>query len=405
MPTLTNRVPKYCFHRASGQGYVTIENRMIYLGAYRTAPSKAEYNRLIAEWLSAGRRLPSDPQAITIAEVIAAFRRHAAAYYGPNSKAAVNIDESLRPVVKLYAQTPAMDFGPLKLKAVREAMIHAGRVRTNINRHIARIKSVFAWAVSNEMIPASVYHGLMAVKGLQAGRGGAVEGEAVKPVPVEYVEAIIPHVSPQVAAMIRLQLLTGMRPGEVTIMRGTDLDTAGKLWLYRPAHHKTEHHGHERLIYLGPKAQDVLRPFLKADLSSYLFSPAEAEAWRRAKIHAQRTTPLSCGNRPGSNKRKSPKRILGDHYITGAYLTAIYRGCDRAFPPPPDITAKADRVKWQREHRWHPHQLRHTAATALRKEHGLEKASVILGHKTLTATQIYAEKNVEAAQAVMAMVG
>jgi len=43
--------------------------------------------------------------------------------------------------------------------------------------------------------------------------------------------------------------------------------------------------------------------------------------------------------------------------------------------------------------RWHPHQLRHNAATQLRKEYGLEAAQVILGHKTITVTQVYAEKN------------
>lgn len=54
---------------------------------------------------------------------------------------------------------------------------------------------------------------------------------------------------------------------------------------------------------------------------------------------------------------------------------------------------------------WHPHQLRHTTATKLRAEFGLEPAQVILGHKTLVATQIYAEKNVKTAIQIMAQVG
>ncbi|MGA2443407.1 MAG: hypothetical protein ABSH08_20840 [Tepidisphaeraceae bacterium] len=325
---------------------------MIYLGIFGTSASKAEYSRIIAEWLAAGRRLPTDPQAITIAEVVAAFRRHARVYYGPASQSPANIDEALRPVVRLYAKTPAVEFGPLRLKAVRESMIAAGRVRSNINHHISRIKSVFKWAAENELIPASVFHGLMAVKGLQAGRCGAVESEPVKPVPIEHVEAIIPHVSPQVGARIRLQLLTAMRPEEMCIMRGCAIDTTGKLWVYRPAHHKTQQHGHDRAVYLGPKGQDVLRPFLKPDLSAYLFSPADADAWRRAKLHEQRKTPPSCGNRPGSNRRKNPRRRPGEHYDSGSYLVAVYRGCDKAFPPPAEMTDEADRLKWRREHRW-----------------------------------------------------
>jgi integrase len=65
----------------------------------------------------------------------------------------------------------------------------------------------------------------------------------------------------------------------------------------------------------------------------------------------------------------------------------------------------AQRKIWHRQWCSHPHQLRHTAATELRKTHGLEAAQVILGHKTLTVTQLYAEKNVEAAMKIMAEIG
>jgi integrase len=120
------------------------------------------------------------------------------------------------------------------------------------------------------------------------------------------VEAVLPQVSPQVGAMIRLQLLTGMRSGEVCIMRSCDIDTTGKLWVYRPAHHKTQHHGHSREVYLGPKAQDVLRSFLKADLAAYVFDPRDAEQHRRQIQHARRKTPLTYGNGPGTNRVKKP---------------------------------------------------------------------------------------------------
>jgi integrase len=58
--------------------------------------------------------------------------------------------------------------------------------------------------------------------------------------------------------MIEPQQLTGMRPGEVTIMRTCDLDTSGRVWVYIPSHHKTAYHGHSRQIYLGLRAQAVL---------------------------------------------------------------------------------------------------------------------------------------------------
>ena len=123
--------------------------------------------------------------------------------------------------------------------------------RKYVNDQIARIKRCFAWGVERELIPSGISHGLQAVKGLRRGRTDAPAGAGVGPVTDEHVDAVRPHVSRQVCAMIELQRLTGMRPGEVCIMRGRDLDMTGKVWLYRPHSHKTERHGHKRIVELG----------------------------------------------------------------------------------------------------------------------------------------------------------
>src|SRR5262249_39685305 len=159
-------------------------------------------------------------------------------------------------------------------------------------------------------------------------RSAARESVPIKPVPIESVEAVLPHVSPQVKAMIQLQLLTGMRPGEVTIMRTCDLELKVNPWLYRPSRHKTQHHSHERVVYLGPKAQEILQPFLKPDNpNKYLFSPADAMRLHHEKRHALRKTPLSYGNLPGTNRKRRPKRKPKDHYAVMAYGHAIANGC------------------------------------------------------------------------------
>jgi integrase len=224
----------------------------------------------------------------------------------------------------------------------------------------------------------------------------------------EHVRAVLPHVSSVVAAMIELQLITGMRPGEVCSMRVCDIDTTNRVWVYRPPQHKTLHHGHSREVFVGPRSQQILRPFLSTDLQALVFRPSAAVAERRLRDHARRKTPLSCGNRPGLNPKRRPERVPGDMYDVDAYRRAIARGCERAFPAPAELLAPqhaGDLRAWRRAHRWHPHQLRHTAATNLRRKHGLEAAQVILGHKTLTVTQVYAERNVQAASAIAAEVG
>lgn len=71
MPRLTKACPKYRHHRASGRAVVTIAGKDHYLGPRRSKASKAEYDRLIGEWLSAGRPLQRHaPDAeVTVAEV------------------------------------------------------------------------------------------------------------------------------------------------------------------------------------------------------------------------------------------------------------------------------------------------------------------------------------------------
>jgi integrase len=111
-------------------------------------------------------------------------------------------------------------------------MIADGLCRNTVNQRINKVRYVFKWAAENELIDPSVYHGLTALSGLRRGRSEAVESEPVKPVAPEHARAIKSHVSAEVGAMIELQLLTGMRPGEVCIMRGRDLETASDdLWL------------------------------------------------------------------------------------------------------------------------------------------------------------------------------
>ena len=192
--------------------------------------------------------------------------------------------------------------------------------------------------------------------------------------------------------------------------------------MYQPEEHKTAWHGDERRIFIGPRAQKVLRPFLLRDPQSYCFCPAEANAERRRRLSAERTTPLSCGNRPGSNVRKVPKRSAGDRYTTDTYRRAIQRACDQAFPPPGNLAKPAEETKaawqerltkeqkaelrgWQKVHRWHPHQLRHSYATRVRKEFGLETAQILLGHTTADVTEIYAERDTERAVSVAAKTG
>ena len=143
----------------------------------------------------------------------------------------------------------------MALKNVRQAMIDAGRSRKLINKDINRIRQMFGWAVESELLPVQVHQTLRRVKGLRKGRSAARETAPVEPVPEESIRAILPHLSPQVAAMIQLQHLCGARPQEVTTIRPCEVETDGDVWLYQPRSHKTEHLDREKVIVLGPEAR------------------------------------------------------------------------------------------------------------------------------------------------------
>lgn len=171
-------------------------------------------------------------------------------------------------------------------------------------------------------------------------------------------------------------------------MRLQDIDQSGGTWVYRPPLHKNTHNGHSREIYLGPKAQRAIRSFMMRREDEFLFSPREATREVREQRAAKRKTPISYGNRVGTNKKENPKRVPRDSYDVHSYRQAIHRGCKKAGIPP-----------------WSPHRLRHTAATRIRSEFGLEKARIILGHKSLQITQTYAKTDQSIAMDIVEQVG
>jgi integrase len=334
MPRLTRQVPSYRHHKTSGRAVVTLNGRDIYLGPYGSPESKAEYDRLIQEWLASGRGPACTPNGatpdLTINELLAAFWDHAERHYrlpdGTPSRELDNLKDALRPLRTSYGQTEARTFGPLALRAVRDAMVGEGLARTTTNSRINRIRRVFRWGVSVQLIPSSIYESLKSVDGLQRGRTEARETRPVKPVAIEAVEATLPHMPRAVAAMVRLQLLTGCRLGEVLIMRGQDLTTGEPNWEYRPASHKNAWRGQERVIPLGPKARAIVREFLKTDLAAYLFDPRETVIEMRQERRVARTskpTPSELARRATGPK----PGWFGDHYTRRAYRLAVVRAC------------------------------------------------------------------------------
>jgi len=364
MPKLTKALPKYRRH-ASGQAVVTIGGRDIYLGKHGTQASKQKYSRILAEWLASDRPTTATTASdITVTEACAAFLRHAQKHYvkrGEVTSEVAGYKVLVRQLKELYGNTKAAEFGPKQMKAIRAKMVDADNSRPYINKQMVRLRHLIKWAAAEELIPVEVYHRLSVVPGLRKGKGDAREVPPVTPVDDTVVDATLPHLRPVVTAMVQFERLTGARPDEVCRMRPRDIDRSGEIWRYVPESHKTEHHGRDRIVFIGPRAQEILRPYLFGD-------------------------DLPCF--------RSPRSPSG--FNTRSYRDRIHAAVRRA---------NANRSPAEQVPMWSPNQLRHSAATEIRARFGLEAAQVGLGHSRADVTQVYAERDQRLAIEVARQVG
>jgi integrase len=413
-------VPAYRLHKATGQARVIINGKHCYLGPFGSTQSKELYARLLAEqavgstaYLSPATAA-STASALTVTEVCAAFWKFAEGYYQKNGRPSgylATVRQGIRAIKTLYGSLPAQEFGPLKLEAVQQSLVAKGGSRNYVNGIIRVIRRMFKWATSKELLPVAVYGCLATLPGLKKGRTAAREPDPIGPVPDETVETTLPHLPEIVADMVRLQRYTGGRPEEICIMRPRDIDRSGAVWRYIPESHKTEHHGQSRIMLIGPKGQAILLPYLLRDANAYCFSPTEAEAARLAARREARRTKMT-PSQANRRRLRKPRRTPGPRYTTASYRRAVHRACDVA----DDLARQqanegcpGDELKVPTHHRiiprWSPNRLRHSAATEIRAKFGLEAASTVLGHAKLGTTQIYAERDLAKAAAVMSEVG
>ncbi|MGZ6044676.1 MAG: tyrosine-type recombinase/integrase, partial [Isosphaeraceae bacterium] len=261
-------IPKYRHHRASGLACVTLYGKDIYLGKYGTPESKSEYLAKITEWQANDGEAPVEDA--TIGQLAERYLKHAARHYRKRGRPTPTlglVKTVCHALVDMYAAKPASRFGIDQYKAIRHrwATGHDGKPgvsRKTANQYADRLREVFRWGVEEGLVPAGVLHAIKAVKPLEKGRSDARETAPIRPVPDDQINAVRPFLHRRVVAKIDLQLLTGMRPGEVCSIRTIDLDRSGAVWIYTPAQHKTEHHGKARPVPIGPRGQAILSPFL-----------------------------------------------------------------------------------------------------------------------------------------------
>ncbi len=366
MPRSKSALPAYRLHKATNRAVVYIDRREIYLGVYNSRESRRRYSELVTK-LKKG-----DP----VGPVSAA--QNAEAVVGPSvaslclrfiaeklPKYADAEQHSFRGAIKivgeLFGETPVHEFGPIRLRLVRDEMIKKGWSRVYINKQIKRVRHVFNWGVGWEIVPESTAAALGKVEPLAAGESIASESRPREAVSPARLAAVRVELCDRHRDVFDLLLLTGARPAEILSLTTGQIDRSDEVWRAELVSHKTAHKGKSRTLYFNATAQAILQRYLSANLGTQIF-------------------PIRRDN----------------------FGQSVKKACERAFKMPKELRfpdkklapAKLDDIKrqakaWRQEHVFTPHWLRHTVATRLANEMGVESAQRLLGHAGKAMTEHY----------------
>jgi integrase len=287
--------PPRIHKHVSGRAFVRWKGHNHYLGKYDSAEARTAYRRLLVELESGLAKLPPKNGA-SVSAVVAAWFTHEAPRYSERGRERIAFRLALEPLLALYGTDSASSFDADKLetlqlamaagswlsedeKAKRRKVSNRGPIqwsRKVINQRIGRIRRVWRWAERKKLVPPGAYGALRTLPGLRANDARVRNLPKRKPATAADVERIVASAPPLAAAAIQLLWWSGMRPGELQVMRLQDVERADPgCWLYRPMEHKTEHLEFDRVIAMGPKCIAILTAWLAQlgtiDPTAYVF--------------------------------------------------------------------------------------------------------------------------------------
>ena len=231
--------------------------------------------------------------------------------------------------------------------------------RSTINKKVNVVKQMIQYAVNREIEPAHLAYEVGVIKPVKKGQENFKDYDEVGPAEWTTVEKLFPYLDSMIQDMLLLSRYTGARPGEIRLMRPCDIDqTDTNAWVFSLDKHKTRRHGIVRKIVIGLDAQPILLKYMVRPGQAYCF-PA------RLNHHGD----------------------TGQYYTSGSFAKVITRAV---------AAYNAENPKTPIQ--FHANQLRHTFATSVCLEHGLEVTRCALGHATTQMTKRYARQALAAEQ-------
>jgi integrase len=366
MPRPKKSIPTLCIDKSRNRAFCKVDGRFVVLGPAGSAEAQAAYGKLVADLarkdvaaaIGAVKRRQAVPRdtkpAVTLNELFLRYVTERMPTYSTEERKC--LQTIIREARKLFGETSVADFGPLRLQVVRDAMIERGWSRSYINHQVKRLRRIFRWGVSKELVPVEIVAALATVESLKYGEAPG-ESRERRALSEDQIQAVRGHLIERWRDPFDVMLLCGCRPGELLKLTTGGVDRSGEIWRAELKQHKNSHRGKSRTLFFNATAQLILRKYLSADPAAKLF----------------------------------PMRL-------DSFSKAVRTACEVAFGMPKELrkpakeltnAQKASAREWRREHTWTPHWLRHTVATRIADELGTEAAQRLAGHATRAMAEHY----------------
>lgn len=272
----------------------------------------------------------------------------------------------------LDCQVQGESVTPSTVERVLSGWAQSGLALRTINQRLPMIQRMFKWAAKERLIPPDVFGTVELVEKLVDGRTPAASPKTITSVRDSVADATLPYLPPVIRDMIRVHRLTGMRSGELCDLSWARIDRTGDIWVYVPEKHKTKSKGKIRVVAIGPKAQAILLAYAGRPATSPIFSASEAQSQR-----------VSAWRASGAKRMGSVPERMRDRFDARSYAKAIV------------YAIRQSRYDGCRLPHWHPHQLRHAAATGAYLTLGASHAQAALGHSDAETTMIYVDRDAQ----------
>lgn len=359
-----SKVPELKRRKDNGLFYIYFRRRQISFGTDEKI-AKKQYLIFIRDNFSRPTAAPPETSNYFLTELVSDWLQFC---IDSNNSHLSHYKSIGKIILEKYSDLLASEFSGRALKRLQCDMIEKGYSRRYINYLVNLTRTMFRWALSEELIDGNQYAALKAVDALRAGKSAAKEKPPRRAATVQALEAVKPFVNSVVRDMLTVQYLTGMRSCELVSMRYCDINIENGVPVYFPPDKNKwrDRADFTRAVPLPPRVWEIVKSRAGNQPPEwFIFNPGDAAAEQR---------------QVESEKSHNPRNILQNRqngaYTPASYGRAVKRGFER-------LRASGAKIE-----PFSPYQLRHLAITEVSREFGVDAAGAFAGHHS-DVTRVY----------------